>query len=91
MNLERARVASARRSEKAASASAARPMGFREDEPYSRVNVRQSPCTSTISGVRLRASVRPASTAAPTKGSAATTASGRNSRSWFLTRSGSRT
>ena len=90
MKLETARVASARRTAWAATASAKGLISRRAGEPYSRENVRQSPCTSTITGTRRRASARPASAAAPRKGSDAKIACGRKLRIWRRSRSGSR-
>ena len=55
----------------AATTSEAGPSSFRADEPYMRAAVRQLPCTSRISGVLSRASLRAASTpAAPQPGPA---------------------
>jgi hypothetical protein len=86
---ETARTASARRSAHVASASAGRPSRARTREPYSRVEVRQSPCTSTTSFARDRVAIRPSSHATPSNALSATTASGANERSSRATRAGS--
>ena len=89
VNGETVRTASARRSAAAATASPSPPTTRREDEPYSRVDVRQSPCTSTMTRAGTRARRRASSAAAPSYGVWQTTACGRKSRSIAAVRHGS--
>ena len=79
VNVETARVESARRTAASATRSASGVTSRRPREPYRRVNVFQSPWTSTTTFTRRRASVRPSMAAAPRKGSDAKTTSGSNS------------
>jgi hypothetical protein len=82
---ETARTLADRRTPKPAIASASVPSLRRVGEPYSRANVRQSPCSSTITGTPVRAT----SAAAASYGLCATIASGRNCRTSRRKRSGS--
>ena len=78
---ETVRTASARRMAARASGS---PNGLstrRHDDPYERVDARQSPCTSTRIRARLRTRRRAASAAAASYGLCAITSAGSNSRS----------
>ena len=82
---ETARTFAARCTAHVPTASAARAIARRAPEPYSRPKVRQSPCSSTITGTPVRAT----SAAAASKGLCATIASGRNSRASRRMRPGS--
>ena len=77
---ETVRTASARRRAAVPSRSTSGPSTRRADEPYSRVAVRQSPCSSTTTLARLPASRRPSMQAAASYGLWASTASGSKSR-----------
>src|SRR3712207_8058389 len=55
VNSDTVRTASTRRTAQRATASATGLRTRRAREPYSRVAVRQSPCTSSTMGTRLRA------------------------------------
>src|SRR5581483_3939937 len=89
VNDERARWPSACLTAQPASASPTGAAPARRREPYRRVDVRQSPCTSTSSFARERVVRRAISAATASYGLSATITSGSNARSSRATSKGS--